>query len=129
MNASGDAMTRMRAAMDGAAMGSTWAEYEAQDDSFHRRIAEASDNALLLALFDQLNQVRRVVAWGSVKRETSCPAADHSSFAEHKAIVEAISNGTLRPLTRRCALTFDRFRPAYSRASTDREPRARRVEA
>ncbi len=42
---------------------SSWAEYEVQDDLFHRAIAEASDNILLLSLFDQLNQVRRAVAW------------------------------------------------------------------
>src|SRR6056297_195274 len=91
ISASGEAMTRMRAAMESASAASTWAEYEAQDDRLHRCIAEASDNALLLALFDQLNQVRRAVAWGAVRRDTVRPPADHSSFAEHRAIAEAIA--------------------------------------
>lgn len=92
INASGEAMTRMRLAMERAAAASTWAEYESQDDKFHRSIAEGCDNVLLLALFDQLNQVRRTVAWGSVTRETVRPAPDHSSFVEHVAIAEAIRN-------------------------------------
>ncbi|WP_349371780.1 FadR/GntR family transcriptional regulator [Salinarimonas sp.] len=92
INASGEAMMRMRLAMERAAAASTWAEYERQDDAFHRSIAEASDNLLLVALFDQLNQVRRAVAWGAVTRETVRPPADHSSFAEHEAIARAIAD-------------------------------------
>ena len=91
INASGEAMTRMRLAMERAASAATWAEYEVQDDRFHRSIAEGTDNVLLLALFDQLNQVRRTVAWGAVTRETVRPPANHSSFAEHKAIADAIA--------------------------------------
>lgn len=91
INASGEAMMRMRLAMERAAAAATWAEYERQDDAFHRSIAEASDNLLLVALFDQLNQVRRAVAWGAVTRETVRPPADHTSFAEHAAIARAIA--------------------------------------
>ncbi len=91
INASGEAMTRMRLAMERAAAASSWSEYETQDDRFHRSIAEASDNVLLLALFDQLNEVRRKVAWGAVTRETVRPPANHSSFTEHEAIAGAIA--------------------------------------
>ncbi len=90
VNASGEAMTRMRIAVERAASAATWQEYETQDDRFHRSISEASDNLLLLALFDQLNRVRRAVAWGTVTRATAKPPPDHSSFAEHEAITEAI---------------------------------------
>lgn len=90
VNASGDAMARMQRAIDRARAATTWKEYESQDDTFHRTIAEASDNLLLLALFDQLNEVRRVVAWGSVTRQTLLPSRDHSSFVEHDAIAKAI---------------------------------------
>ena len=91
LNASGEAMSRMRIAMERAASAANWSEYELHDDRFHRSIAEGADNVLLLALFDQLNQVRRAVAWGAITRETVRPAADHSSFAEHKAIADAIA--------------------------------------
>jgi DNA-binding FadR family transcriptional regulator len=91
VNASGDAMTRMNLALERAHAASNWHDYEVQDDMFHRSIAEASDNLLLLALFDQLNQVRRAVTWGNVTRDTVRPSISHSSFAEHEAIAAAVS--------------------------------------
>lgn len=92
VNASGDTLMRMRRAIDRSKAALTWAEYEAQDDIFHRTVAEASDNLLLLSLFDQLNEVRRAVTWGSVTRQSVRPPPDHSSFAEHDTIAEAIAN-------------------------------------
>ena len=92
VNASGEALHRMRLAIDRSKDATTWKEYEVQDDLFHRSVAEASDNLLLLTLFDQLNDVRRAVAWGSVTRETARPSPDHSSFLEHDAISVAIAN-------------------------------------
>lgn len=91
VNASGEALQKMQRAIERARSASTWKEYEIQDDLFHRSVAEASDNLLLLALFDQLNDVRRAVAWGSVTRETERPSPDHSSFPEHDAIAVAIA--------------------------------------
>lgn len=91
INASGETLARMRRAIDRAKAATTWHEYELQDDMFHRTVAEASDNLLLVALFDQLNDVRRAVAWGNVSRETAHPSANHSSFAEHDAIADAIA--------------------------------------
>jgi DNA-binding FadR family transcriptional regulator len=91
VNASAESMARMQAAMDRAAAASTWGEYEAHDDGFHRTIAEAADNLLLLTLFDQLNTVRRAVAWGAVDRASVKPPPDHPSFAEHAAIAAAVA--------------------------------------
>lgn len=91
VNASGDTQIRMRRALDRSKAAASWKEYEVQDDIFHRTVAEASDNLLLLALFDQLNGVRRAVAWGSVTRQTAQPSASHSSFAEHEVIADAIA--------------------------------------
>lgn len=90
MNASGEAIIRLKLAKDRASVASNWADYEKQDDLFHRAIAEAADNILLLALFDQLNQVRRAVAWGTVVRTSERPPKEHSSFAEHGRIAAAI---------------------------------------
>lgn len=90
MNASGDTLGRMTQAIARSRQAQTWADYEAEDDVFHRTLAEASDNRLLLALFDQLNDVRRAVAWGNVKRDNQRPLPDHISFAEHDAIAAAI---------------------------------------
>ncbi len=90
INASGAALTQMNVAMERAHAASNWQDYETQDDIFHRTIAEASDNLLLLSLFDQLNVVRRAVAWGNVVRQSVKPAADHLSFREHEAIGAAL---------------------------------------
>lgn len=92
INASGDTQHKMQQAQDRAKAATDWNEYEIQDDQFHRAIAEASDNPLLVALFDQLNEVRRAVACGNVTRQSAHPSADHSSFAEHDAIAKAITN-------------------------------------
>lgn len=92
VNASGDTLMRMQRAIDRSKAATTWKEYEAQDDVFHRSVAEASDNLLLLSLFDQLNEVRRAVAWGNVTRQSVLPLPDHSSFGEHDAIAEAIAS-------------------------------------
>ena len=90
MNASGEAIIRMKLAKDRAAVATSWADYEIHDDLFHRSVAKASDNILLLTLFDQLNQVRRAVAWGSVVRQSERPPQEHSSFAEHDQIAAAV---------------------------------------
>jgi DNA-binding FadR family transcriptional regulator len=90
INASREAVTRLRLAMERAHTAASWSDYEAQDDRFHRAVAEASDNILLLSLFDQLNQARRAIALANVVRQSQRPPATHSSFAEHERISAAI---------------------------------------
>jgi len=90
INASQEAIIRIKLARDRAEEASSWANYEVQDDLFHRAIAEASDNILLLSLFDQLNKVCRAVAGSNVIRGTSRPPREHTSFVEHARITKAI---------------------------------------
>lgn len=68
----------------------TWREYETLDNRFHRTIAEATQNRPLVGMFDQLNAVRRTVSWGRLRRRADRPPADHHSFAEHEAILDAL---------------------------------------
>ncbi|MEP3277707.1 MAG: FadR/GntR family transcriptional regulator [Stappiaceae bacterium] len=91
INASGEALSHMQVALERAHSASTWKLYEAQDDEFHRAVAEGSDNLLLLSIFDQLNMVRRAVAWGNVTRQSVKPPDNHGSFKEHENIAAAIS--------------------------------------
>lgn len=91
LNASGAALHRMEEVIAQSEAATSWEEYERNDDLFHQAIAGASDNLLLQVLFEKLNQVRRAVAWGSVRRETPHPAANHESFAQHRRIFSAIS--------------------------------------
>jgi DNA-binding FadR family transcriptional regulator len=92
INASEEAIIRMKLAKEKSEEALTWEEYEMHDGTFHRAVAQASDNILLLSLFDQLNQIRRAVAWVTVVRESARPPAGHSSFAEHDAIIAAIES-------------------------------------
>lgn len=90
INASEAAIVAIKLARDRARTAPSWKAYETQDDALHRAIAEATDNILLLSLFDQLNQVRRAVAWDAVIRVSDRPPAEHPSFAEHDRIAAAI---------------------------------------
>jgi DNA-binding FadR family transcriptional regulator len=91
VNATGETLARLRQTQGRCRAATTWAMYEVEDDLFHRIIAEASDNLLLLSLFDQLNEVRRAVAWGNVERQSTRPPLDHPSFEQHEAIFEAVA--------------------------------------
>lgn len=68
-----------------------WRVYEAFDSKFHRAIAAATRNKLMISLFDTLNTVRRSTVWGLL-RPTELPPADHLSFQEHDNIYDAISS-------------------------------------
>ena len=91
INASEASVRKIQAARDNAVNAPDWDSYEAEDDAFHRVIAESTGNVLLLDLFDQLNQVRRAVAWNTVVRQSQRPDRDHTSFGEHERITNAIS--------------------------------------
>lgn len=90
LHASEEAVRRLKHSRDLAMEAPDWDEYEPQDDNFHRELAEATDNVLLLSLFDHLNAVRRAVAWNMVVRSSDRPPRTHSSFSEHDAIVAAV---------------------------------------
>ena len=85
----------MHRAASGARSAQTWRQYESWDNRLHRAIAEAAHNALLLAVFDTVNAVRRAVVWGRLRDEAPHPPADHHSFAEHEAVVDAIAERDL----------------------------------
>ena len=95
LHATSDDIEEMKLCVAGARSAETWRQYETWDNRLHRAIAEAAHNALLLALFDTLNAVRRAVVWGRLRDEDPHPPADHHSFAEHAAIVAAIEDRDL----------------------------------
>lgn len=68
-----------------------WRLYEAWDNNFHRAIAAAARNKLLLTLFDTLNTVRRAVVWGRRRTTRLGPDFKHHSFSEHDVIIAAIA--------------------------------------
>lgn len=90
LHATADDIAEMKLCGASARRAETWRQYENWDNRLHRAIAEAAHNALLLAVFDTVNAVRRTVVWGRLRDQAPHPPADHHSFAEHEAIVEAI---------------------------------------
>lgn len=68
----------------------SWRQYETLDNELHSLIALAARNTPLIAMFDQLNALRRTIVWGRLRRRNDQPPKDHHSFTEHEAIVEAI---------------------------------------
>lgn len=67
-----------------------WRSYEAWDNNFHLAIAKATHNKVLIHLFETLNVVRRSIVWGQL-RSSTLPPRTHASFAQHEAIIAAIS--------------------------------------
>ena len=70
----------------------TWRQYETLDNRFHSLIGEATQNTPLIAMYDYLNALRRTVVWGRLRRRHDQPPADHHSFGEHEAILQAIGS-------------------------------------
>jgi DNA-binding FadR family transcriptional regulator len=95
LHANLDDLAEMRLCARGARAAETWRQYENWDNRLHRAIAEATHNALLMAVFDTMNAVRRTVVWGRLRDDAPRPPDDHHSFAEHEAIVAAIAERDL----------------------------------
>jgi len=65
---------------------------ELWDGALHRLIAQSAGNQLFLSIFDVINRVRQDEAWRAVReRARSGKDAFEVSFAQHKAIIEAIA--------------------------------------
>ncbi|WP_373946971.1 FadR/GntR family transcriptional regulator [Paracoccus marcusii] len=95
LNATQDHIEAMAACILRTRSAQTWRQYETADNEFHRLIAQATGNRLLLALFDALNAVRRAVVWGVLRAGRQRPPDDHHSFAEHDRIAAAIAQRDL----------------------------------
>ena len=95
LNATSAHIAEMRTCMQRTRAAQSWRQYEAWDNRLHRVIAESTQNALLLALLDTLNAVRRAVVWGRLRVDKVKPAPNHHSFEDHEAIVAAIEDRDL----------------------------------
>jgi DNA-binding FadR family transcriptional regulator len=91
LHATAAAIEHLGVIADRSRQSATWREYEVLDADFHRSLAEACASPTLLALFDKLNTLRRMVSWGKARPQWARPPASHPSFAEHDAIVAAIT--------------------------------------
>jgi DNA-binding FadR family transcriptional regulator len=99
LNATAADIAEMRQCLKASREATTWRQYENCDNRLHRLVAEASHNTLLIALFDTLNAVRRAVVWGRLRNNVDRPPADHHSFREHEALVDAIADRDMAAAT------------------------------
>ena len=67
------------------------AVYEEADEKFHRAVAEASRNALFLAMFDMLRSCRRDAAWRRLGENAHCYKRQAVYAGFHQEICEAIA--------------------------------------
>lgn len=68
----------------------TYEDFEAWDAAFHRAIAAAARNGLLLRLFDTMNAARDLPVWGSIKRRSATPARRRGYEDGHRRVVAAL---------------------------------------
>ncbi|WBV44920.1 FadR/GntR family transcriptional regulator [Pseudoroseomonas cervicalis] len=66
----------------------SWGRWDA---AFHRAVAQAAQNPLLLGLFDQLQACRARAEWGRLRANAATEAIRRRSVAEHRRIQEAIA--------------------------------------
>lgn len=64
--------------------------FEAIDSDFHRCVALAARNSLLLSVFDQVNGLRDAGIWGRLKERTATADRRVVYLAEHAQIIRAL---------------------------------------
>lgn len=85
-------LDRIRRQLDAGGNSTDFESFEAADARFHRAIAEAAHNGLLMSIFDVMNTTRSLPIWGSLKRRTSSPERRRCYHEEHTAIADALSD-------------------------------------
>jgi len=66
--------------------------YDRWDGTLHQSIAESTQNALLLALFNSLNSVRNLSSWGRLQTAALNKERWLLYCRQHRAVVEAIAS-------------------------------------
>jgi len=90
LHATTEHMEQLRENCRRARKAMTWRQYETIDNEFHGLIAETTQNTPLIAMYDQLNALRRTIVWGRLQRRHDHPPIDHHSFNGHEAVLSAI---------------------------------------
>ena len=73
-----------------AARAEDWATWDYWDELFHRGIAEASGNGLLISMVDHILRVKKQTPWTITRATTFDPRLRDRYSLEHVSIVQAI---------------------------------------
>jgi len=98
--------------------------FELWDGAFHRAIALAAHNALLLGLFDAVNAVRQEEIWGRLKEASLTPARQRLYNEQHAACLAAICDRNAARADRCMVEHLESVRDNMFRESDDALPRS-----
>lgn len=66
--------------------------YELWDGTLHRAVAEAAHNRLVLSVFESVNELRKLTAWGRMREKIVSPPGRVEHWRkQHRGFVEAIA--------------------------------------
>jgi DNA-binding FadR family transcriptional regulator len=91
LNASAAQVETIRHAFKRCATARNFEMYETWDEAFHRAIAAAAGNPVLEAVFEAVNDLRRAIVWGTMRRSILRPQAREYFSAQHEVILQAIA--------------------------------------
>ncbi|MEM8813161.1 MAG: FadR/GntR family transcriptional regulator [Pseudomonadota bacterium] len=92
MRATQNDIDRMRKTVDGGSRATDWRAWDEWDSAFHRLIAEASRNPLLVGLISTLTAGRAQRDWGRLRRDMLTTERQRLSSEQHRSIVDAIAD-------------------------------------
>jgi DNA-binding FadR family transcriptional regulator len=82
----------MNRVLDSANLTTDVAKYERLDGHFHRLIAEASRNSLLLTIFNAINAMREEGFWGKLKEKRLTPIRITNYNSQHQGLLRALKH-------------------------------------
>jgi GntR family transcriptional repressor for pyruvate dehydrogenase complex len=91
LRASADEVARMRALSQRLASADDADGRELWDGALHRAVARSAGNALLLAAFETIDEVRRDPAWQATRERARSAATAALYIQQHASIVDAIA--------------------------------------
>ena len=81
----------MRRCLAGGASAQSYDEFEVWDFALHHAIVAASRNALLVAMYHEVERAREGALWGSLKRRGDSRERRLAYHADHEQLVDALS--------------------------------------
>lgn len=89
-------LTRIKRYESLAAIAENWASWDRWDELFHRGIAEASGNGLIISIVDQIIRVKKQTRWAITRAKMFDPDLRDRYSHEHFAIIVSIEAHDLK---------------------------------
>ncbi|MCP4559350.1 MAG: FadR family transcriptional regulator [Bosea sp.] len=91
LNATSSQIAEIQATCRRCAAARNMDDYEVFDEAFHRAIAQACGNPLAAELFETVNQARKKIIWGAMRRAVLRPERRAFFSEQHREIMDAIA--------------------------------------